>query len=68
VRLLLAASSFDGRWMRGFFGVSLGRGVGFLFEDLVDGILVVGMGVLQVARWFWWVPTTVVVVVALLGG
>jgi hypothetical protein len=54
--------------MRGFFGVSLGRGVGFLFEDLVDGTLVVGMGVLQVARWFWWVPTTVVVVVALLSG
>jgi hypothetical protein len=28
-------------------------GVGFLLEDPVDGILVVGAGVLQVASWFW---------------
>jgi hypothetical protein len=36
------------------------QGGSFLFEDLVNDILVVGASVLEVVRWFWWAPTVVV--------
>jgi hypothetical protein len=36
------------------------QGGSFLFEDLVNDILMVGASVLEVVRWFWWAPTVVV--------
>jgi hypothetical protein len=53
VWLLHTTSSFNGHWVRGLFGLSLSgaspsAGFGYLFEDLVGGILAVGVSVLQV--------------------